>query len=295
MGSRIARKLVEDGHEVFVWNRSKEKVLELQKSCPEVKTADSLEELVKQCLHPRVLWLMLPAGEATQSILDEVASYVQEKDIIVDGGNAHYKDTERRFEEMKKRNIQFLGIGVSGGLTAYNDGYPLMVGGDKSAYEHIEPILSSLSKPCGGHEYFGEGGAGHFVKMVHNGIEYGYMQALGEGFGVLEKSKYNFDLLSIARLYQKNTLLSGYMMDRSLDALVQDPKLEYLEGIIDVSGEAAWTVEAAKEENVPVEIIEKSLEFRKKSQTDIEIKKSFAARMVAALRNVFGGHEVKKK
>ncbi len=171
----------------------------------------------------------------------------------------------------------------------------MMVGGDKSPYDFITPILNSLAKPHGGHEYFGTGGAGHFVKMIHNGIEYGIMQSLGEGFGVLEKSPYNLDLLKIAKLYQKGTLVSGFMLDRAVEVFEQDKTLKDIEGIIAESGEAKWMIEQAKKENVDVEIIERSLEFRRRSQTDSKIQKSFSAKMVAALRNAFGGHEVKKK
>jgi 6-phosphogluconate dehydrogenase len=170
-----------------------------------------------------------------------------------------------------------------------------MVGGDKSAYETIMPLLDSLAKPNGGHAYFGTGGAGHFVKMVHNGIEYGMMQAIGEGFGVLEKSEYQFDLLEVAKLWQKGTIVSSFLIDRAKDALEKDKKLSDIEGVIASTGEAEWTVNAAKQESVPVPVIEESLEFRRQSQTDMAIQNSFAAKMVAALRREFGGHDVKKK
>ena len=181
---------------------------------------------------------------------------------MIDGGNAYYLDTQKRYEKFKKSGIRFLGIGVSGGVIAAKKGYPMMVGGDKSGYEHIKPILDSLSQPNGGYEYFGEGGAGHFVKMIHNGIEYGIMQSIGEGFGVLEKSPYNLDLVKVAKLYQKGTLVSGFMMQRTIDALENDTKLSSIEGYIEESGEGRWTVEEAKKQKVPVEIIEASLEFR---------------------------------
>lgn len=281
MGSRMVQKLLEEGHEVAAWTRSKSTI--------------TIAELVKSLEKPRVIWLMVPAGEATQDVFDEVSKFVESGDIIIDGGNSNYKDTESRYQKLKNKNIKFLGIGVSGGVIAAKEGYPLMVGGDKSAYEFIKPILDSLAKPHGGHEYFGTGGAGHFVKMAHNGIEYGVMQSLGEGFGVLEKAPYDLDLLKVAKLYQKGTLLSGFMMDRTVDALKSDQKLDSIVGVIAESGEARWTVEQAKEENVPAEIIEASLAFRRRSQTDENIQKSFAARMVAALRNAFGGHELKKK
>lgn len=285
MGTRITEKLLKEGHEIVAWNRTPK----------ELKTATTIQELVENLEKPRVIWSMLPAGSATQTILNEVGQFVGEGDIVIDGGNAHYQDSEKRFQEFKKKGIKFLGIGVSGGLRAGKNGYPLMVGGDKSAYEYLTPILDSLSKPHGGHEYFGEGGAGHFVKMVHNGIEYGMMQAIGEGFGVLEKAEYSFDLFKVAKLWQKGTIISGFLIDRATDVLSKDQKLSEIEGIIEESGEAKWTVEEAKRLNVPIENIEQSLEFRKKSQTDESVQKSFAAKLVAALRKEFGGHEVKKK
>lgn len=301
MGNRMVAKLLAEGHEVVVWNRTQGKVKELIDSKkPEwnIEGTSSIKDLVERLPKPRIIWLMLPAGSATKEILlDEggVDKFIEKGDIIVDGGNAHYTDTQERFEYFLEKNVRFLGIGVSGGLIAAEEGYPLMVGGDKQAYEQIMPILDSLAKPGGGHEFFGEGGAGHFVKMVHNGIEYGYMQALGEGFGVLEKSPYNLDLVKVAKLYQKGTLLSGYMTDRAVEALEKDPTLEKLDGVINASGEGEWTVEEAKKNNLPIEIIKESLEFRIQSLGDKKISSSFAARMVAALRNAFGGHEVKKK
>ena len=227
--------------------------------------------------------------------MDEVEKYVDAGDVIIDGGNAHYTDTQKRYEHFNKMGILFVGVGVSGGIIAVREGYPSMVGGNKKAYDYIKPILDSLAKPNGGHEYFGEGGAGHFVKMVHNGIEYGIMQSIGEGFGVLSKSSYNLDLVKVARLYQKGTLVSGFMMQRTIEALEKDPKLASIEGYIEESGEGRWTVEQAKKLGVPVEVIEKSLEFRVKSRKNPKIAASFAAKLVAAMRAVFGGHEVKKK
>jgi 6-phosphogluconate dehydrogenase len=285
MGSRMVLKLRKEGHEVVAWTRSDH----------ELKNVESVEKLIKNLEAPRIIWSMLPAGSPTENILNEVSKLVQVDDIVIDGGNSNFKDNQRRYEEFKNKGIRFLGIGVSGGIIAATKGYPMMVGGDKSAYEYIIPILNSLSKPKGGHEYFGTGGAGHFVKMIHNGIEYGIMQSLGEGFGILEKSPYNLDLLKVAKLYQKGTLVSGFMLDRTVEVLSDPSILQSIEGKIAESGEAKWTVVQAKEEGVDVEIIQRSLEFRRRSQTDQKIQKSFSARMVAALRNAFGGHEVKKK
>ena len=321
MGSRMVMKLLEEGHTVFVWNRTPDKVYELKKQYEsgivnqesgnkknhnskfmihdsitgKLQIAQDIQELVNKLPQPRVIWVMVTAGEATQDVLDELAKFVEKGDIIIDGGNSYYKDTERRYQEFNTQNIKFLGIGVSGGIIAVKSGYPLMVGGDRSAYEFVSTILDSLAKPNGGHAYFGEGGAGHFVKMIHNGIEYGIMQSIGEGFGVLDKAPYEFDLVKIARLWQKGTLVSGFMLDRAVDVLSQPSILDSIKGYIEESGEAKWAVEQGKEENVPVEIIERSLEFRRRSQKDASVKNSFAAKMVAALRQSFGGHKVKKK
>jgi 6-phosphogluconate dehydrogenase len=284
MGSRMASKLLKEGHEVIAWNRSDH----------ELKNVETVEKLTKSLESPRVIWSMLPAGSATQTILEEVAKFVNEGDIVIDGGNSNFKDTERRFKKFEYKGVKYLGIGVSGGIVAAREGYPMMVGGDKGAYEFIKPILDSLAKPNGGHEYFGTGGAGHFVKMVHNGIEYGIMQSLGEGFGVMEKSPYDLDLLKVAKLYQKGTLVAGFMLDRAVEVLSKPSILQSMEGKIEESGEAKWTVEQAKEEKVNVEIIEKSLEFRRRSQTDSEVQNSFSARMIAALRSAFGGHPIRQ-
>lgn len=284
MGSRMVEKLLKEGHEVTAWNRSDN----------ELKTAETIEELVKNLEKPRIVWLIVPAGEATEEVLQEVSKYVEAGDIVIDGGNANYKDTQRRYQNFRNEGIRYLGIGVSGGIIAIKSGYPIMVGGDKSAYQHIRPILDSLAKPNGGHEYFGTGGAGHFVKMVHNGIEYGIMQSLGEGFEVLEKAPYRFDLLKIAKLWQKGTLVSGFMLDRAADVLSKNPKLSGVIGHIEESGEARWTVEQAKEEGVKVEIIERSLDYRRRSQKDLKIQNSFTAKLITVLRQAFGGHPIRQ-
>lgn len=301
MGTRIVEKLLDGGHTIVGWNRTPEVVEKFQLALRDkglsenFQSANNIESLISSLSAPRVVWVMLPAGDATESALLEVAKYLEKGDIVIDGGNAFYKDTERRFGEFKKSGIHFLGIGVSGGIKASENGYPLMVGGDVPAYQFITPILEALSKPSGGFEYFGEGGAGHFVKMVHNGIEYGMMQAIGEGYGVLEKSPYNIDLVKVAKLWQKNTIVMSFLNECAKDALEKDPKLSDLDGVIDATGEAEWTVRQAKEEGVFAENIEQSLDFRSRSKTDTKVSSSFAARMVAALRHEFGGHKVRER
>jgi 6-phosphogluconate dehydrogenase len=299
MGGRMAEKLVLEGEDVIVWNRTHEKAVNLVNKLAghqNISVADSIEGLVRSLPLPRIVLTMLPAGDATENLLHEVAKLLDKGDILIDGGNSHFKDTERRAKEFASAGIRYLGMGVSGGIIAGTEGYPQMVGGDKSAYDHVTPILDSLAKPNGGHEYFGAGGAGHFVKMVHNGIEYPIMQALGEGFGVLADSEYNFDLLKVAKLYQKGTLVSGFMLDRAAEALERDPRLENIEGVIgSASQETTWTIEEAKKHNLPVESIEQAQLFRLRSETDHSVQNSFAAHMVGALRVAFGGHPVKLK
>ena len=299
MGSRMAEKLLTEGHTLTVWNRSSERRENLQSKFPHSENlivAETIQKLVASLPSPRVVLSMLPAGEATENALDEVAKLVAKNDVVIDAGNSYYQDTERHYQTFTQKGVRFLGIGVSGGIIAVKEGYPQMVGGDKSAYDYVAPILDSLAKPHGGHEYFGTGGAGHFVKMIHNGIEYPMMQALGEGFGILENSSYNFDLVKIAKLYQKGTLVSGFMLDRTVEALTNDPKLETIQGVIgSASGEAVWTIDEAKKHDLPVESIEQARDFRVRSETDAHIQHSFAARMVGALRIAFGGHPVKRK
>lgn len=298
MGSRMAEKLINEGHEVVAWNRSPEPAEELKTRVDnnqKLTIAANLEELVDDLPKPRIVYCMLPAGDPTEQMLSKLAELVEPGDIVIDGGNSRYSDTDRHYADFEIKNVRFLGIGISGGIVAVHDGYPMMVGGDESAYEHVKPILDSLAKPGGGHDYFGIGGAGHFVKMVHNGIEYPIMQALGEGFGVLDSSPYNLDLVRVAKLYQKGTLVSGFMLDRAAEAL-EDDTINQVEGVIgSASGEAVWTVDEAKKSNLPAESIQLSIDFRKRSINDEWVQKSFAARMVGALRIKFGGHPVKKK
>jgi 6-phosphogluconate dehydrogenase len=292
MGSRMASKLHNGGFEVFAWNRSSAPLEELRIKNQEIRIAGTIEELVKSLDTPRIIWIMVPHS-AVDEVLNEVKKFVTPGDVVIDGGNSNYKDTDKRYADFERLGINFLGIGTSGGILAEKNGYPFMVGGSKGGYKLITPILDSLSKPGGGHKYFGKGGAGHFVKMVHNGIEYGIMQSLGEGFDVLKNSEYKFDLPEVAKLWQKGTLVSGFMLDRAKDALDRGDVDECI-GIIEASGEALWTVEAAQEEGIDVEIIKRSLEYRNRSKKDKNIQNSFTAKMVSALRREFGGHEVKK-
>jgi 6-phosphogluconate dehydrogenase len=301
MGRRMAHKLGLEKHELVVWNRSPGPCRELLAErradidrgiCGPIAIAGTLADLIEKLPKPCVIWAMLPAGEPTETILNQLADLVEPDDILIDGGNSHFKDTEKRYTILFGRKIRFLGIGVSGGIIAEKQGYPLMVGGDRSAYDYIQPVLASLARPEGGYDYFGTGGAGHFVKMVHNGIEYGIMQSLGEGFAVLQKAPYRYDLLQVARLYQKGTLVSGFMLDRAVDVFEKGPDLTRIEGVIAESGEARWMIDQAQSAGVEVDIIRRSLEYRRNSLTEEKIRESFTAKFIAALRHAFGGHDM---
>lgn len=301
MGKNIAQKLLAEGHHVVVWNRSREVLEQFRNEKSEfvikeqLHITHSIEDLRDTLQKPRLIWVMLPSGEPTERILEELRDgIVDHGDIVIDGGNANYKDTERRFKVFQAINVKYLGIGVSGGIHGLENGYPMMVGGDKSAYEYIGNILDSLAKPNGGHTYFGEGGAGHFVKMVHNGVEYGMMQAIAEGVGVLAKSPYKLNLVSVGNNWQRGSIVSSFLMWAAVSALIKDPTLAQFDGYIDAKGEGEWTVQVAKELNVPTPVIEQALEFRKRSQYDIGVQDTFVAKMVAALRHEFGGHEIHK-
>lgn len=302
MGKNIAEKLMNEGHQVIVWNRTRE-VLEkmrIEKSSfivqQKLTIAYSLEDLRANLVKPRVVWLMLPAGAATEEVLGELErGIVDQNDIIVDGANEFHEVTQQLYVRFEQIGIKYLGIGVSGGIHGLENGFSLMVGGNKSAYEYITPILDSLTKPNGGHNYFGEGGAGHFVKMVHNGIEYGMMQAIAEGFGVIAKSDYKLNLVTVGNNWQRGSIVASFLVYTAVSALIKDHNLDQFDGYIDAKGEGQWTVDTAKKLGVPVPVIEQALDFRKKSQYDKGTQNTFAAKLVAAIRHEFGGHELHKE
>lgn len=301
MGKNIAEKLMNGGHNVVVWNRTRESLekMRIEKSSfivqQKLSIAFSLQELHSLLNKPRIVWLMVPSGDPTTALLQELHDGVVDRgDIVIDGGNAFYEDTQRRYEMFEGNEIKFLGIGVSGGIHGLENGYPLMVGGNKSAYDYMKPLLDTLAKPNGGHDYFGAGGAGHFVKMVHNGVEYGIMQSIAEGFGVLAKSTYKLNLVTVGNNWQRGSIVASFLVYTAVSALIKDHGLTQFDGYIDAKGEGQWTVDTAKKLGVPAPVIEEALEFRKKSQYDKAIQETFAAKMVSALRHEFGGHEIHK-
>ncbi|HSX09603.1 MAG TPA: decarboxylating 6-phosphogluconate dehydrogenase [Candidatus Saccharimonadales bacterium] len=301
MGRNIAEKLMTEGHKVVVWNRSSEILdkMRIDKASfivdQKLTIVHSIAELKSVLIKPRVIWIMLPAGDATDATLQELQlNVVDQNDIVIDGGNSQYEHTEETYRDFQSKGIKFLGIGVSGGIHGLENGYPLMVGGDKSAYDYIKPILDSLARPNGGHNYFGTGGAGHFVKMVHNGIEYGMMQAIAEGFGILAKSDYKINLVTAGNNWQRGGIVASFLVYTTVLALIKDHNLDQFDGYIDTTGEAEWTVLTAETLGVPIPVIKEALAFRKKSQYDKGVQETFVAKLVAAMRHEFGGHEIHK-
>lgn len=289
MGKNMALRLVEKGHDLVVWNRSEEPRLELaQAGAVAVKT---IEELVKQLPTPRVVWLMLPAGEVTDSTIEQVSRLLAKGDTVIDGANSNFKHTKRNAMVLKKAGIRFLDAGVSGGPSGARNGACVMIGGEQAVFEEFKSLFEDIAAPDA-YRFFPGHGAGHFVKMVHNGIEYGMMQAIGEGMAVLKTSEYQFDLQSVAEIYNNRSVIESRLIGWLASGYVEyGPELAEISGEVKHSGEGQWTVETARELGIPVPIIEGALQFRKDSQGN----PNYTGQVVSLLRNQFGGHEVGKK
>ncbi len=288
MGFNMVRRLVDKGdHRVIAGNRSSGKVDEAVEAGAE--GAYSVEEFVEKQSSPRVLWSMLPAGEITDQMVDRFIELADEGDIIVDGANSYFRDSVRRAEKVRGAGMRWLDAGVSGGIWGYDVGYCTMIGGDADAFEHAEPAFETLA-PQKGYAYLGDAGAGHFAKMVHNGVEYGMLQAYAEGFEILQKSRYDYDLRALSSLWNQGSVVRSWLLELAERAFEKDPNLESIQGYVEDSGEGRWTVLEAIEEDVPAAVIAGSLFARFASrQPD-----SFAMRTIAALRGEFGGHAIKE-
>lgn len=289
MGGNMALRLVRGGHRVVASNRSRGPIVEAaaQGAIP----AYTIEEMVSELREsPRIVWLMVPAGQVTDDTLHHVMSLLKPGDIIIDGGNSNWHDTVRRAQEVAAKGMHFMDCGTSGGIWGLKVGYSLMIGGEKDIFQHCEPIFKTLA-PENGYGYMGTNGAGHFVKMVHNGVEYGMLQAYGEGFEIIEKSPFgqDLDLREVTRVWQNGSVVRSWLLDLAALAFAEDPKLEKIAGYVEDSGEGRWTVQAAIDEDVPAPVITLSLLQRFVSRQ----KESFSAKVIAALRNQFGGHQVR--
>lgn len=289
MGMNMSRRLLKGGHEVVVYNRTKDKVEQMEGEG--AIGSYSLEELVRKLTPPRVAWMMLPAGDVTDEHVEVLSDLLSPGDILVDGSNGFYKDDIRRAERLKPKGIHYMDAGVSGGIWGLKMGYCIMVGGDESDFKAIEPLLKSLAAEEG-YLYCGPVGAGHFVKMVHNGIEYAMMEAYGEGFELLKASPYGkgLDFAKIAHLWNRGSVIRSWLLELLETIFQQDPDLSSIKGYVEDSGEGRWTVKEAVDMAVSVPVIALSLFKRFQSrQEDL-----FSDRVLAALRREFGGHAVKK-
>lgn len=289
MGANMVERLLLHGHQVIAYDLSEQARNEITKKGAE--SAVSLSELVKKLTSPRIVWIMVPAGMPTEETIRSLASLLDKGDIVIDGGNSYYKDSVMRSEELKKNDIAFLDAGTSGGVWGLKTGYCLMVGGEEKAFKNAEPVFKSLA-PDDGYAHVGKNGAGHFVKMVHNGIEYAMLQAYGEGFEIMEaKNDFNLDLGSISHLWNHGSVVRSWILELAEGAFQKSPHLEGIEGFVADSGEGRWTVAEAINEDVPAPVITLSLLERFRSRR----KESFSAKVIAALRDEFGGHGFKKK
>ena len=277
MGANMVERLRQGGHEVETYART----------APE-RTADSLVELATKLEQPRVVWLMIPSGDPTEKAFQTLLPLLEDGDTVVDGGNSNFRDSMRRAGQARAKGVSFLDAGVSGGIWGLTEGYCIMAGGDESAFQAVEPALATLA-PEGGYAHVGPSGAGHFVKMVHNGIEYGLMEAYAEGFELLQGiPDFQLDLQQLAALWQHGSVVRSWLLELLDRALQADPGLEQIRGYVEDSGEGRWTVHEAVEAAVPVPVLALSLFARFSSRQD----ESFAAKVNAALRNQFGGHAV---
>lgn len=288
MGLNLALNMIE--HDIHVVGYDAYLNKDFRDKYPDIDYKNSLESVVKALDKPRMIWVMVPAGQPTESVINDLSSMVDPGDIIMDGGNSRYTDSMRRAENLKAKGIHFLDVGTSGGQDGARHGVCLMVGGNPSAFETVKPIFHAIAKKDG-FDYMGTSGSGHFVKMVHNGIEYGMMQAIGEGFDLLEASPFDLDYQKIARVWANGSIIEGLLMDMVYQAVMKDPKLSQIKGVVDDSGEGQWTIEEALKMKVSMPVIAQALFSRYKSKDEDK----FAEKIVAAMRNEFGGHKVYKK
>jgi 6-phosphogluconate dehydrogenase len=286
MGANMVRRLVLNGHEVVAYNRTPEKTREIMGEGAD--GAFSLAELVAKLAAPRSVWVMVPAGDATEAMIAELMELLAPGDTIIDGGNSNFHDDVRRHAMVAAKGLKYVDAGTSGGVWGLQVGYCMMVGGDRDAVEPLEPVFRTLAPPDG-YAHVGGPGAGHYVKMVHNGIEYGLMQAYAEGLEIMHAGDYDLDLAQIAGIWRYGSVVRSWLLDLLHDALSKNPDFEGIKGWVADSGEGRWTVQEAIDHDVPAPVITLSLQARFRSRQDA----SYGAKVLAALRNEFGGHAVK--
>jgi 6-phosphogluconate dehydrogenase len=310
MGANMVRRLMRGGHECVVWDVSSANVGAL--AGEGATGADSLDDLIAKLKQPRAVWIMVPAGPATEKTVGDLAARMDKGDIIIDGGNSYFKDDARRARELRNQGINYMDVGTSGGVWGLERGYCMMIGGPEEIARHLDPIFKTLAPGRGnitrtpgrenltstvedGYLYCGPAGAGHFVKMVHNGIEYGLMQAYAEGFDIFHNAKsdqlpedirYDLKVADIAEVWRRGSVVSSWLLDLTAMALLEDPKLANYSGFVQDSGEGRWTIQAAIEEAVPAEVLSAALYTRFRSRQE----HTFAEKILSAMRQKFGGH-----
>jgi 6-phosphogluconate dehydrogenase len=310
MGGNISRRLIKNGHEVVVYDHDAKAVAALSRDG--AKGAGGLDALVQQLRPPRAVWVMLPAGKITEGVIGELAKLLAAGDVVLDGGNTFWRDDIRRAKMLKERNIHHVDVGTSGGVWGLDRGYCMMIGGDKAIVDRLDPIFAALAPGLGnvprtpkrdgrdpraehGYIHAGPNGAGHFVKMVHNGIEYGLMQAYAEGFDILknangkslpEDGRFDLNLADIAEVWRRGSVISSWLLDLTASALAADDKLDSFEGVVEDSGEGRWTIMAAIEEAVPADVLSAALYTRFRSRQS----HTFAEKILSAMRKGFGDH-----
>jgi len=288
MGANMAERLVLGGHRIISYDRSPEAIQRVVDKG--AVGSRSLADFVQQLSQPRAAWLMVPSGDPVDQTIEQLLPQLAKGDVIIDGGNSYYKDSIRRAEKLKQQGIYFVDAGTSGGIWGLKVGYCMMLGGEKEIVERLDPIFKTLA-PKDGYLHVGPSGAGHFVKMIHNGIEYGMLQANGEGFELLKASGFDLDLGKIAHLWNQGSVVRSWLLELAESAFNKDPELASIKGYVEDSGEGRWTVLEAVERDVPASVLTLSLFARFASRQE----DSFSAKVIAALRNEFGGHAVKKE
>jgi 6-phosphogluconate dehydrogenase len=285
MGAGLTRRLMRGGHRVVAFDRDANALKAVADDG--AVAASTLEEMVRELTPPRAVWLMVPAGEPTESSVRAVGALLEPGDVIVDGGNSNWHDAKRRASSLEEKRVRFLDCGTSGGVWGEREGFCLMVGGADQAFAQVEPAFATLA-PEGGYAHVGPIGAGHYVKMVHNGIEYAMLQGYGEGFEIMNASEYDLDLRQIAELWRHGSVIRSWLLDLIAAAYRRDPQLSALTGYVEDSGEGRWTVQEALDRDVPAPVINLSLIMRLRSRQ----RDSYSAKVIAALRNEFGGHPI---
>lgn len=288
MGFPLALNLRDNGFEVIAYDIDEKNIQSAQ--AEQIKTADNLNDLLSQLKGPRVIWIMIPSGKPVDMTIDQLSPQLQAGDILIDGGNSNYKDSKRRYLALKEKGIHLLDCGTSGGVSGARNGVCIMIGGEDEPFAYCEPLFKAIAVE-NGYLHTGAPASGHFTKMVHNGIEYGMMQAIAEGFEIMHESEFDLDYEAVAKVWNHGSVIRSWLIELMENAFSDDAQLDKIRGVMNASGEGLWTVETALEIGVPAPVIALSLMMRQRSQRD----DTFSGKVVAALRNQFGGHAVVEK